>query len=95
MESIRIILEELHILIAPDEQHEKVFTYITIIGFKKGKGQKDHAVRSNLSKIQIYIDVAGSSGPCGSKGLACELCKLKKKNSNFKKQNHLVAIPKT
>ena len=79
MESIRIILEELHILIAPYEQHEKVFTYNSIIGFKNVKGQKDHDVRSNLSKIPRYIDVAGSSGSCGAKGFACELCMLKKK----------------
>ena len=73
LESIRIILEELDILIAPYEQHEKVFTYNTIIGFKNVKGQKHHDVRSNLSKIPRYIDVAGSSGSCGAKGLACQL----------------------
>ena len=31
---LRIILEELHILLAPDEQHRKVFTDISRIDFK-------------------------------------------------------------
>ena len=35
--NIRILLEELHILLAPDEQHRKVFTDIPRIGFKNGK----------------------------------------------------------
>ena len=81
--NIRILLEELHILLAPDEQHRKVFTDIPRIGFKNGKSLKDHLVRLVLPKI----DVAGSSGPCGGKRLPCELCKLMKKTSSFKKRN--------
>ena len=61
--NIRIVLEELHILLAPDEQHRKVFTDIPRIGFKNGKSLKDHLVRSVLPKI----DVAGNSDPCGRK----------------------------
>ena len=34
--NIRIVLEELHILLAPDEQHRKVFADIPRIGFKNG-----------------------------------------------------------
>ena len=56
----RIVLEELHILFAPDEQHRKVFTDIPRIGFKNGKSLKDHLVRSVLPKI----DAVGNSGPC-------------------------------
>ena len=81
--NIRIVLEELHILLAPDEQHRKVFTDIPRIGFKNGKSLKDHLVRSVLPKI----DVAGNSGPCGGKRPPCELCKLMKKTSTFKKRN--------
>ena len=40
--NIRNILEELHILLVPDEQHRKVFTNIPRIGFKNGKSLKDH-----------------------------------------------------
>ena len=55
---IRIVLEEFLILLAPDEQHRKVFTDIPRIGFKNGKSLKDHLKRSVLPKI----DVAGNSG---------------------------------
>ena len=81
--NIRIILEELHILLAPGDQHRKVFKDITRIGFKNCKSLKDHLVRSVLPKI----DVAGSSGLCGGKSPPCELCKLMKKTSTFKMQN--------
>ena len=96
--NIRIILEELHILIAPNEQHREVFTDIPRIGFKNGKSLKDYLVRSVLPKI----DVAGNSGPCGRKRPPCELCKLMKKIQLLKSEiqtefitftNHLIAIP--
>ena len=75
------ILEELHILLTPDEQNRKVFTDIPRTGFKNDKSLKDHLVRSVLPKI----DVAGNSGPCGGKRPPCESCKLMKKTSSFKK----------
>ena len=43
--NIRNILEELHILPAPDEQYGKVFIDIPRIGFKNGKILKDFLVR--------------------------------------------------
>ena len=79
----RNILEELHILLAPDEQHSKVFTEIPRIGFKNGKILKDHLAKSVLPKI----DVAYNSGPCCGKWPPCELCKVMKKASTFKKRN--------
>ena len=81
--NIRNALEELHILLAPDEQHKKILIDIPRIGFKYGKSLKDYLVRSVLPKI----DVAGNSGPCGGKRPPCELCKLMKKTSTFKKRN--------
>ena len=44
---------------------------------------RDHPARSILPKI----DVAGNSGPRGRKSPPCELCKLMKKTSTFKKRN--------
>ena len=38
--NIRIVLEELHILLAPDELHRKLFTDIPRIGFKNGSSGK-------------------------------------------------------
>ena len=81
--NIRIVLEKLHILLAPDEDHRKVFTDIPRICFKNGKSLKDHLVRYVLRKINI----AGNSGPCGEKRPPCELCKLMKKSSTSKKRN--------
>ena len=43
--SIRIVLEEMHFLLAPDKQHRKVFTDISKIGFKNGKSLKDYLAR--------------------------------------------------
>ena len=43
--SIRIILEELHFLLAPVKQHRKVFTDISRTGCKNGKSLKDHLAR--------------------------------------------------
>ena len=40
--NIIIFLKELHISLAPDEQHRKVFTDIRRIGFEDGKSLKDH-----------------------------------------------------
>ena len=44
---------------------------------------KDQLVRSVLSNI----NVADNSGPCGGKRPPCELCKMMKKTSTFKKGN--------
>ena len=55
---IRNILEELYILLATDEQHEKVFAELLKTGFKIEKSLKDHLAKSVLPKI----DVAGNSG---------------------------------
>ena len=98
--NIRIIFEELHILLASDEKHRKVFTDIPRISSKNGKSLKDHLVRSVLPKI----DVGGNSGPCVGKRRPCELCKLMKKLQLLKSEiltkfttytNHFIATPKT
>ena len=41
-QNVRKILEELHILLAPDKEHMKVFPDIPVVGFKNGKSLKDH-----------------------------------------------------
>ena len=68
----RNILEELHILRAPDEQYRRVFTDIPRICFKNGKSLKDHLVTSVLRKI----DVRGNFCPYCGKRSPCELCKI-------------------
>ena len=79
----RNILEELHILLAPDEHHRIVFADIPRICFKYGKSLKKYLIRSVLPKI----DVAGNCDPCRWKRPPCKFCKLMKKTSTFKKRN--------
>ena len=37
VQSVRTIMEELHILLTPNEKHEKVFPNVPVIGFRNGK----------------------------------------------------------
>ena len=67
-QNVRKILEELHILLAPDKEHKKVFPEIPVVGFSNGKSIKDHLVRAVLPKL----DKKGGSEPCGKK--KCQVC---------------------
>ena len=60
-QNVRSILQELQIMLAPDKEHEKVFTEVPIVGFWSGKSIKDYLVRAALPKI----DNTGGSKPCG------------------------------
>ena len=46
-QNVRNILEELHILLTPDQEHKKVFQDIPIVGIHNGKSLRDHLVRVN------------------------------------------------
>ena len=76
------ILQEIHLLLTPDEAHKKVFSDIPVVGFKNGKSLKDHLVRAVLPKI----DVEGRSMPCGGKKRSCEVCKSINNTPIFKKK---------
>ena len=54
--NIRILLEELHIFLAPDEQNRKVFTDIPRIGFKNGKSLKDHLPHEKINRCLTDIN---------------------------------------
>ena len=41
---VRKILEELHVIVASDDEHKKVFLDIPLIGFKNNKNLKTHLV---------------------------------------------------
>ena len=47
-QNTKTILDELHILLAPDKEHQKVFSNIPTVGFRNGKTLKDHLVRGTL-----------------------------------------------
>ena len=62
---VRKILEELHVILASDDGHMKVFPGIPTIGFKINKNLKAHLVRSQLPDL----DEVDRSKPCGGKSL--------------------------
>ena len=57
----RKILEELHVVLASDDGHKKVFPDVPLVGFKNNKNLKAHLVRSQLPDL----DEVGRSKPCG------------------------------
>ena len=61
--NVRKILEELHVILASDDGHKKVFPDVPMIGFKINKNLKAHLVRSQLPDL----DEVGRSKPCGGK----------------------------
>ena len=49
-QNIRNILQELHLLLAPDKEHKKVFPDVPVVGFRNVKSLKDYLVRAALPK---------------------------------------------
>ena len=49
-QNIRNILQELHLLLAPDKEHEKVFPNVPVVGFRNGKSLEDYLIRAVLPK---------------------------------------------
>ena len=59
----------LHLLLTPNQEHQKVFHKVPIIGFRRAKSSKDILVRAKSSPIQKNEVFCG---PC--KKLRCEIC---------------------
>ena len=79
--NVRKILEELHLLLTPDQAHKKVFSEVPIIGFKNAKSLKDHFVRAVLPQL----DTEDKSKPCEGANCSCEVCESVKDTTKFKK----------
>ena len=47
------VLQELHLLLTPDQKHRKVLQDISAVGFHNGKSLKDHLVRAKLPNVEI------------------------------------------
>ena len=86
---VRKILEELHVILAPDDGHKKVFPDVPLIGLKNNKKLKTDLVRLQLPDL----DEVGRSKPCGEKGPPCHLCESIKDTCTFKSK-HLDEIHK-
>ena len=83
------ILEDLHVILASDDRHKKVFPDVPMIGFKNNKNLKAHLVRSQLPDLYEV----GRSKPCGGKRSLCHLCENMKDMCTFKSK-HLNEVHK-
>ena len=61
--NVKKILEEMHVIVAPDGRYNEVFPEVPSIGFKNKKSLRDHLVRSQLPDIE-ETDI---SKPCREK----------------------------
>ena len=77
----RRILQELDLSLISDQAFKKVFSEVSINGFKNAKSPKDHLVRTVLPPL----DTEDRSKPCGGPNCSCEVCELVKDTSKFKK----------
>ena len=60
---------------------KKLFSEVSIIGFKNAKSLKDHLVRAVLPQL----DRKGRSKPCEEVSHSCEVCNSLKDTPKFKK----------
>ena len=58
-------MEELHILLTPNKENEKVFPDVPVVGLRNGKSLSYYLVRAKLPKL----DESGRCEPCGKKNL--------------------------
>ena len=62
------ILQELRILLTPDQELKKVFQDILVAGLRNDKSLKDHLVGAKLPNV----DIPGRFESCGKK--KCQVC---------------------
>ena len=67
-QDVRNILQELHILLTPDQELKTVFQDITVVRFHNGKSLKDPLVRAKL----LNLETKGRFESCGKGN--CQLC---------------------
>ena len=76
-------LKELHVILACDKDHKRVFPEVPIIGLENSKNSKSHFVRAALPDI----NEVGRCEPCGGKRPPCQLCSNMKNTSTFKSKH--------
>ena len=62
-QNVRNIMQELHLLIAPDKDHKKVFPNVPVVQFHNSKSLKDYLIRATLTKTNEI----GRCEPCRKK----------------------------
>jgi len=78
---IRDILNKVHLLLTHDGEHQKVFTEVPIVGFKRGKSLQDMLVRARLRELQQE----GESAKCHGK--RCGVCEYVVETDKFQDKN--------
>ena len=73
---LRNILSNIHILLTPNIDHQKVFKDVPTIGFKNGKSLKDFLVRTKLPESN-----EGESAGC--MGKKCKICPFVTSSTTF------------
>ena len=76
-QNIRNILQKLHLLLASDKEHRKVFPDVPVVGFRNGKSLKDYLVRATLPKA----NGTRRCEPCGKK--TCLVCNSIRTTTTF------------
>ena len=66
---LKIVLSEIHLLLAPDREHEKVFEKVTIFGFIRAKSLRDILARAKVAPLEKK---KGFCRSCG--GTRCKIC---------------------
>ena len=69
----------LNLLLTPDQEHQKVFHKVPVIGFRRAKSLKDILVRAKVRPLQKN---KGFSGSC--KKSRCEICEHMVNANSFK-----------
>ena len=75
---LKHILNSIHVLLAPNTEHQNVFPEVPLVGFKKGKSLKDILVRA---KVRKEVLEKGFSKGCGGK--RCQVCKYVSMNDLY------------
>ena len=76
---LKKVMSNIHILLTPDQEHNRVFKEVPIIGFRRAKSLKDLLVRA---KVPPLYKKEGSCGPCNKP--RCKMCPRITKSTTFK-----------
>jgi len=74
---MRQILTKIHLLLTPNKEHQKVFSNVPILGFKRGKSLQDILVRAKIRQS------ATESNCKGCNGKRCKTCNALKETTTF------------
>ena len=79
LSKLKETMSSIHILLSPDQEHNKVFKEVPIIGFRRAKSLKDLLVRA---KVPLLSRKEGSCGPCNKP--RCKICPRITQSTTFK-----------